>query len=289
MNAYHKWSWGIYGLDVPKSQNPIRIGVLGAADFSNVGLYDPARTHPDCIVTAIAARSLKRAEAQAKQYGIPRAFGSYQQVVELDDLDAVYIPLAIASHAEWAIKAARAGKHVLVEKPIGSNEEEAKAVQQCSNETGKVILEGFHWQFHPAVHVTKALVDSGKYGRVLSIHADLWSADNFPKDDIRSVYALGGGAAMDLGYVFSAIQYFIGGNGHFEVTKATPRLHQNDKLIDERIEAEMTFYPSDKSANPIPCTAAADLKPPTILGFIPKPVYPKVVIDTELATMTLLK
>lgn len=272
-----------------KSQNPVKIGVLSAADFTNVGLFDPARTHPDCIVTAIAARSLEKAQAQAKQYGIPRAFGSYQELVELEELDAVYIPLPIAFHAEWAMKAARAGKHVLIEKPICSNEEEAKAIQKCAHETGKVILEGFHWQFHPVAHVTKALVDSGKYGRVQSIHADLWSADNFPEDDIRSVYALGGGAAMDLGYVFSAIEYFVGGNGHFEVTKATPRLHQNDKLVDERIEAEMTFHPSDKSAKPITCTVAADLKPPYLLGFIPKPVYPQVIIDTEVARMTLSK
>lgn len=139
MNAYHKWSWGISGLDVPKSQNPINTGVLGAADFSNVGLFDPARTHPDCIVTAIAARNLDKAKVQAKQYGVARAFGSYQELLELDDLDAVYIPLPIAFHAEWAIKAARAGKHILVEKPICSNEEEAKAFHKCAQETGKII------------------------------------------------------------------------------------------------------------------------------------------------------
>lgn len=138
-------------------------------------------------------------------------------------------------------------------------------------------------------HVAKALIDSGKYGQVLSVHADFWAADNFPKDDLRTVYALGGGTAMDLGYIFSAIRYFVGGNGDFKATRAVPRLHESDQLVDEKIEAEMIFHPTGDSAKPILCTAAADLKPPTLLGFIPKPVYSKVIIETELATVTLSK
>lgn len=274
---------------MPKSEQPIRIAVLGAADFTNVGLLDPARTHPDVVVTAIAARQLEKARAKAKQYGIPRAFGSYQEVIDLDDVDAIYVPLPVASHAEWAIKAARAGKHVLIEKPLCSNEDEARRIRQCAQETGKVILEAFHWQFHPVNHIAKAIVDSGKHGRVLSVHADLWAADNFPKDDIRCVYTLGGGAAMDLGYIFSALRYFVGGDGEFEVTKATARLHQTDKLVDERIDTEITFQPADTTKRTIACTAVADLRPPLLLGLIPKPVYPKVVVEMERATLTLTK
>ena len=193
--------------------------MLGAADFSPVGLFDPARTHPDVVVTAIGARSLEKAQKQAKQHGIPRAFGSYQEVIELEDLDAVYIPLPINKHAEWAIKAARAGKHVLVEKPIASNQDEAMQVQQCAQETGKVILEAFHWQFHPANHVLKAYTESQKYGNLLSVSTRLFVGQNFGTDDIRVQYSLSGGASMDLSYVYSAIQYFVGADGRFEVTR----------------------------------------------------------------------
>jgi predicted dehydrogenase len=289
MYKYHSWSWGISNLDVTKTPDPIRFGVLGAADILGTGLVDPARTHPDVVVTAIGARSLEKAQAHAKQYGILRAFGSYQEVIEQDDIDAVYIPLPVASHAEWAIKAARAGKHVLLEKPICSNEDEAKRIRQCAQETGKVILEAFHWQFHPVNHILKALIDSGKYGSVLSIHADLWAADAFPKDDIRNIYTLGGGAAMDLGYIFSAIRYFLGPDGEYEVDASTPRLHPHDKLVDERVDAKITFRPGDSSRNPIRCTAVADLRPPVVLGIIPLPKYPTVIIELEQGTLTITK
>lgn len=86
------------------------------------------------VITAIGARDLEKAQAQAKEYGIPRAYGSYQEVIELDDVDAACIPLPIAYHAEWAIKAARAGKHVLVEKPI------------CSNEERRSVAWRHHWR-----------------------------------------------------------------------------------------------------------------------------------------------
>jgi predicted dehydrogenase len=200
----------------------------------------------------------------------------------------VYIPLPIAYHAEWTIKALRAGKDVLVEKPIAANAEEARRVRDVAEETGRVVLEAYHWQYHPVNHVAVDLLRSGKFGEVLSVYADLWAADYYPKDDIRSVYKLGGGATMDLGYVFSAVRFYLG-EGSFMVDKAEARVHENDALVDEKIEAEMTFTRKEEGTAKVKCHAVADLRPPLFLGLVPKPVYPKLVIELEHAKITLVK
>lgn len=288
MLAYHNWSHGISNLQLPKNADPIRIGILGAADFTPIGLFDPVRTHPDVIVTAIGARNLERAQQQAKQYGVPRAFGSYQEVIELDDIDAVYVILPIAKHAEWAMNAARAGKHVLCEKLLCCNEVEARAIKECSEETGKVILEAFHWSYHPANHVLKSIIDSGKYGQLLSIETSLYVLDHYGPDDIRAQYALGGGAVMDLSYVFSAVQYFVGREGEYEVTKTDTVLYAHDPRVDHAMEVEMLFTPRN-GARPVKCKAIADLRPPRILGYVPKAKYPEVKLQFEKANITLDK
>jgi predicted dehydrogenase len=184
---------GTIGLSVPKKADPLRFGVLGAADFSPVGLFDPASTHPDVLVVAIGARSLTKAQAQASKWNVPLAFGSYQEVLDQPDIDAVYIPLPIAHHAEWTIKAVRAGKHVLCEKVLCCNQDEARAVQKAARETGKVVLEAFHWQFHPVNHVLRTLINSGKFGRMKSIATEMRTVFAHTTDDIRLTYELGGG------------------------------------------------------------------------------------------------
>lgn len=286
--ALHNWSYGISKLRPAKTSDPVRIGVLGAAEFLPISLLDPARTHQDVVVTAIGARSLSKAQQQARRFSIPRAFGSYQEVIELDDLDAVYVILPIAKHAEWAIKAARAGKHVLVEKALCCNEAEAREIEKCAKETGRVIMEAFHYQFHPANHVLKSLVDSGKYGRLTSISTGLWVVGTYPPIDIRMNYHLGGGASMDLAYVFSAIQYFVGDDGEYVVTKADPILYPNDKLVDHLMEAEILFKPRDGSG-PVVCKATADLRPPRILGIISTVKLPSASLEFEKANITITK
>ncbi|KAL2353474.1 NAD binding oxidoreductase [Cryomyces antarcticus] len=179
----------------------VRFGVLSAALINPTALFDPVRTHPDAVIVPVAARELAKAQAQATKYGIPRAY----------DIDAVYIPLPNSLHCEWAIKAMGMGKHVLIEKPIASNADEARQILACAKETGRVALEAFHWQFHPAAHVVKSLVDSGRYGSVLFISTSLYlPVGTMPRDDIRFKYDLAGGACMDLAYVFSATRYYIG-------------------------------------------------------------------------------
>ena len=199
---------------------------------------------------------------------MPRAYGSYDELIIQDDIDAVYIPLPITFHAEWAIKAMRAGKHVLIEKPMCANAEEARAIQDCARETGKVAMEAMHWQFHPAAHVVKALVESERFGKLQRCEATLvLPAGMFGEDDIRFNFDTGGGSCMDLGYVFSAVRYFVG-EGEFELLSAKPRKRTKDERVDEAMEADMVLRPSDGGED-IKCRIHCDLTKPKIMGILP--------------------
>lgn len=251
---------------------------------------DPVQTHAGCTITGLAARDISRAQAQIDLFKLGKeckAYGSYSELLENPNIDAVYIPLPNGLHAEWTIKALEAGKHVLVEKPITANAEEARKIEQTAARTNKVALEAFHWRFHPAAHAVKAIVESGKYGNVTSVFAKmLIPSGGVGRNDIRFNYALGGGSMMDLVYVFSACCYFSSpdiASSTFNVLSAVPRLDPVDSRIDEAMESKFTITPEGKPA--VNCHIQTDLAVPGFLGFIPKlwTLTPAVVIELEKA------
>ncbi|KAI2632161.1 oxidoreductase domain-containing protein [Hypoxylon sp. NC1633] len=206
-------NWQIFNPPkVPKSTTPLRFGILGAADIAPAALILPAKTHPDVVVQTVAARDPKRAKAYAQKHGIPQVSATYEDLLNSPDIDCVYIPLPNGLHYEWALRALRAGKHVLLEKPLVNNAEEAVALFKCSLLDGPkapVLLEAVHCLFHPAwtvfmSHVTPADVAYAK--------AVLWVPRwKFADDDIRYRFDLGGGALMDLGaYTASALARVFG-------------------------------------------------------------------------------
>lgn len=106
----------------------MRFGVLGAASITFSSLFEPAGSHPGVVIRAVAARSLAKAEAQIAKYKLnATAYGSYDELLADPDIDAIYIPLPNGLHCEWAVKSMKAGKHVLIEKPIASNAEQARS------------------------------------------------------------------------------------------------------------------------------------------------------------------
>jgi predicted dehydrogenase len=197
----------------PKSPNPIRIGILGAAKIAPSALITPARTHPDVAVMAVAARSESKAAAFAKKHAIPRVLASYADLVADPDIDAVYIPLPVSMHYEWAMRCLAAGKHVLLEKPAVSNAEEAEVLfgYRGGSGTGEepVLLEAAHYRFQPSWRLFLGLIDGEGVERV-----DVRSgapAAMFPDGDIRWQYELGGGALLDLGtYNISVLRGVFG-------------------------------------------------------------------------------
>jgi predicted dehydrogenase len=175
---------------------PIRIGILGAAAIAPTALIKPARDNPEVTVAAVAARDFAKAAQFAAKHGIERVHASYQDLIDDPDLNAVYIPLPNSLHGTWTRAAIKAGKHVLVEKPITANAVEASQIQQAATNT--VVMEAFHYRYHPIFRRVCALLETGQYGELKHIDANFCVPLPIPTN-IRYDYSLAGGALMDAG------------------------------------------------------------------------------------------
>ena len=127
----------------------MRLGILGAAGITGRALLEPAAVVDGVEAWAVAARDPERAKAYAAEHGIPKVFDTYDELLSEPSIDAVYVPLANSLHAEWAIAAVQSGKHVLCEKPLASNAQQAADVVAAATACGKLIVEAFHWRYHP--------------------------------------------------------------------------------------------------------------------------------------------
>ena len=190
-------------------QGRLRFGVLGAARIVPNALIRPAQQLAEVAVAAIAARDQARARAFAVTHGIPCVMGSYDELVGASDIDAIYIPLPNSLHCEWTIRALRAGKHVLCEKPLAANEREAERMAQVAQETGLVLAEALHYRYHPLASRVYQLLHDGTIGRIAEL-ACHFSVPSLPTN-IRFDWDLAGGVTMDLGcYLLNMIRYFSG-------------------------------------------------------------------------------
>jgi len=219
------------------TNHPIRIGTLGAARITPKALIKPAHQLESVEVVAIAARDETRAKEFTQQYAIPKAYPTYDALLADPEIDAIYNPLPNSLHGEWSIRALQAGKHVLCEKPLASNADEAREMQRVAVESGLVLVEAFHNLYHPLIQQIKAIVESGELGIIEHIEAHF----NMPIPkfkDIRLEYALAGGATMDVGcYPVALLRYLLGEEP--AVTSAKATLHSEQ--IDQRMAAEFSF------------------------------------------------
>jgi predicted dehydrogenase len=188
----------------------IRFGVLGTAMITPRALVYPCVDERRAAITAIAARDRARAEAFAHHHQIPIVLDAYAEVLEHPKVDAVYVPLHIPVHCEWTIRALRAGKHVLCEKSFASNAAEAREMAAVGRETGRVVMDAFHYRYHPVFHRAREIYASGELGEIRHIDA----AFHIPVTDpggIRMNYVLGGGVTMDIGcYPISWVRHISG-------------------------------------------------------------------------------
>jgi predicted dehydrogenase len=177
---------------------PVRWGVLGAANIALKKVIPGMQKSALARVVAIASRDIAKAQAAADQLGIPRAYGSYEELIDDPDVEAIYNPLPNHLHVPWSIRAAERGKHVLCEKPIALTAREARQLLQVRDRTGVQIGEAFMVRTHPQWLKVKELVDSGRIGdlRLISGHFSYFRRD---PADIRSRVEWGGGALMDVG------------------------------------------------------------------------------------------
>ncbi|MBL7255324.1 Gfo/Idh/MocA family protein [Paractinoplanes lichenicola] len=182
----------------------VRWGMLSTAGIGRV----VAAALPGLFV-AVAGRDAVRAAAYAAELGVPRSHGSYEELLADDEVDSVYVPLPVALHTEWTLRALRAGKHVLCEKPFAMTAADATACFDAAEQAGRLCIEGLMWRHHPQTLLAQRLVAEGAIGKLSFIRAAL-SVD-VPPGDIRRTGKLGGGALLDLGcYCVSAIRMFGG-------------------------------------------------------------------------------
>ena len=180
------------------NEGVVRWGILSTANIGVRKVIPATQKAERCEVVAIASRDGGRAARTAAELGIPRAHEGYEALLADPDVDAVYIPLPNSEHAEWTIAAARAGKHVLCEKPLAMTAAEAEEmVRTCANE-GVLLMEAFMYRLHPSWESVRELVASGRIGRLRAVQSWFSYFNDDPRN-IRNVPELGGGALYDIG------------------------------------------------------------------------------------------
>ncbi len=237
----------------------MRLGIIGASGISDKAVIEPARVVDEVQLAGIAARDPARAEAVAARAGIERVYPNYADLIADSSLDAVYIPLANSLHAEWAIAALEAGRHVLCEKPLTSNAPQAETVVRTAQRCRRVAVEAFHWRYHPVAQ--RMLELSGQIGRLQRVEAHFNA--NIPSDNIRFNMELAGGSFMDLGcYCVHMVRAVAG----LEPEVLRAQAVEGPPGIDLSMQAELSF-PGGLSAVVSSSMVAEEAVWPTSMTF----------------------
>lgn len=175
-----------------------RFGVLSTARIGEQHVAPAIACADNCVVSAVASRNAKRAERYADRFGIPHAFDSYEAMLASDVIDGVYIPLPTSQHVDWAIAAAKAGKHVLVEKPLALKARDIAAVIRARDAAGVVVSEAFMVTYHPQWAKVRELLAKGSIGRLRMVQGS-FAYHNTDPNNMRNRPELGGGVIPDIG------------------------------------------------------------------------------------------
>jgi predicted dehydrogenase len=223
--------------------NKLRWGVLSTA---NIGLKKviPAMQQGEySTVAAIASRDLARAQEAAKALGIPKAYGSYEELLADPNIDAIYNPLPNQLHVPWTAKAAEAGKHVLCEKPLSLNVAEAKSLLGVRSRTGVKIGEAFMIRSFPQWLRLRELLHQGRIGELRSV-VGFFSYFNINPANIRNQTEAGGGALMDIGcYLIHASRYAFAA----EPTRVVARIDRDPKMHTDRLTSAILDFPAGQA------------------------------------------
>ena len=189
---------------------PLKIGILGCANIAKQFARDTAH-NPFVKIQAVSSRDLSKAQQFAQTFGIACAFDSYDALLADPVLDAIYIPLPNSMHAEWAIRAMQAGKHVLCEKPLALNLAEVTRMFNVARQHRVILLESYPYWFQPQTRDLLKYLNTEKIGNVRSMQASFGFTVGNPDHNIRMKPELGGGALLDAGsYPLSLIRLVMG-------------------------------------------------------------------------------
>jgi len=190
-------------------QKILNWGFLSTARI-NRALMKPLRASKQTRLLAVASRSIHSAQAYAREHAIPRAYGNYEDLLADPEIDVIYNSLPNHLHAEWSVKALRAGKHVLCEKPLALTLDEADAMIAAAKETGKVLTEAFMYRHHAQTLKVKEIVDSGEIGN-LQLIKGAFSFQLTREGNYRFYKEMGGGSIWDVGcYPISFARMLVG-------------------------------------------------------------------------------
>ncbi|MEW9672997.1 Gfo/Idh/MocA family protein [Ammoniphilus sp. 3BR4] len=216
----------------------IRWGILGAAKCAKERLIPAILAAKNAELCAIASRGDEKARKFTQEFGIPRTYGRYEDLLQDPDIDAIYIPLPNHLHAEWTIRAAEAGKHVLCEKPAAMNAQGVQAMVTACRNHGVVFMEAFAFRCHPQWHRLREILDSGYIGDVRNVQAH-YSILVENQDNIRLNPLTGGGSLYDVGsYCINAIRFIMGDEP--EEVRAISHFAP-DKVVDLSTSAVLKF------------------------------------------------
>jgi predicted dehydrogenase len=235
---------------------PLRIGVLGAARIAEASIVAPARLTGTRLV-AVAARDRTRAEAFAATHDVERVLDSYADVLADPEVEAVYNPLANGLHGPWNLAAVAAGKHILTEKPSASDADEAREVRDAAARAGVIVMEAFHYLYHPVTRRLLEVLASGEIGELQRVEVDMMIPA--PADtDPRWSLPLAGGALMDVGcyglHLHRALAPWAGGEPY--LTGADGGERAGHPGVDEWVDAELEF--PGGATGTMRCSMAAD-------------------------------
>ncbi|MCI8319491.1 MAG: Gfo/Idh/MocA family oxidoreductase [Dorea sp.] len=189
----------------------VRWGVLGCAQIAKVRTVPGLLKASNAKLYAVASRGAKKAEELKNRFGAEKAYGSYEELLSDEKVEAVYIPLPNSMHFQWVERAAKAGKHILCEKPLALDEEQAAAMFEICAENHVLLMEAFAFRHAPLVQKVKALIDEGAVGKVKYVESHLTDLLT-DMGNIRMDKELGGGAFYDMAcYNISTISYLLDG------------------------------------------------------------------------------
>jgi len=215
----------------------VQWGILGCARIAATALIPGIQGSVNGETFAVASRKFEKAKEYARKFDIPRAYGSYEKLLDDPEIQAVCVPLPNSLHKEWTIKAAAKGKHVLCEKPIACCAADAEDMNEACRANGVLLMEAFAQRFHPQYQKVQELIEEGRIGRILRITAAM-SRSVYPGDDIRMNPSLGGGALMDLGcYCINTARHLVGSEP--VSVFATQEIGQSG--VDERTAGTLYF------------------------------------------------
>lgn len=216
--------------------NSVRWGLLSTAAI-NRRVIPALRASRRGELAAVASRNQDQADAYAAEWGIPKAFGSYEAMLSSDSVDAVYVSLPNHLHAEWTVRALRAGKNVLCEKPFALSLEEVDRMISVARETGLALAEAFMYRHHPQTKLVGEWVKGGRLGEITVLQG-MFNFRMEGRENVRLVPGYGGGSLWDIGvYPISFAQYVMGGPPEW----VTGEQWLGDTGVDEVFSGQMHY------------------------------------------------